>query len=294
MRVLVTGAGGLIGGRLASLLAFRGLFVAAGRHREAPPEGLAEVPLDVTSPASREEALGAARADAVLHCAAFAGAAECERRPEEALELNARAAGDLAALCRARGLRFVALSTDLVLAGDRAFVDETEPARPLMAYGRTKRAGEEAVLAAYPEAAVVRLPLMVGRGHGTRATGSEAIAWALHNGRPQRLFTDEYRTPVDPESVAPALAALLEGHGAGLFHLGGSERVSRYELAVRVARAFALPESLLEPVLAATHEGPARPKDTSLDSGRARRELGYAPRPLDEALRDGRPRARLI
>jgi dTDP-4-dehydrorhamnose reductase len=291
MRGLVTGAGGLIGGRLAYLLTFRGFSVVAGRHNEPPPAEIPTISVDVTSAASREAALTAVSPDAVLHAAAFAGAADCERRPEEAFALNARAAGDLAALCRSRGIRFVAVSTDLVLAGDRPFADESEPARPLMVYGRTKLQGEEAVRAAFPEAAVVRLPLMVGRGHGPRATGSEAIAWALRRGRPMPLFTDEYRTPVDPESVVPALAALLEGRGRGLFHLGGPERVSRYELGQRTARVFGLPESLLAPVSAETHLGPPRPRDTSLDSARARHELGYAPRPLDEALQEGRLRA---
>src|SRR5262249_44538480 len=158
------------------------------------------------------------------------GAAECEERPEAAQALNVAAAGRLATLCREAGLRLIALSTDQVLAGDRAWSPETEPARALMVYGRTKLEGEGAVLDAHPDAAVVRLPLMIGRGYGPRATASEAILWALRAGRPVRLFEDEFRTPVDPESAAVALAALLRGKQTGIYHLGGAERVSRFEL----------------------------------------------------------------
>src|SRR5262249_17569889 len=159
-----------MGGRLAYLLTFHGFSVVAGRHEEPPPAGLPSISLDVTSAVSREEALRATSAEGLLHCAAYSGAAVCERRPEEAFRLNAQAAGQPAALCPTRGIGFVAVSTDLVLAGDRSFAAESEPARPLMAYGRTKLQGEEAVRAADPEAAIVRLPLMVGRGHGPRAT----------------------------------------------------------------------------------------------------------------------------
>jgi dTDP-4-dehydrorhamnose reductase len=291
LRVLVTGGGGLVGGRLAPLLAGQGFKVLAGQHLAAPPGSVEAVPLDLLSPASMERALETSRAEAVVHCATLGGAEECERRPRDAYELNVRATGRLAAACRARGLRLLALSTDQVLAGDRAFVAETEPARPLMVYGRTKLEGEEAVLAAHPAAAVVRLPLMIGRGHGPRATGSESILWSLRAGRPVRLYEDEFRTPLDPESAAAALASLLAREAAGVFHLGGPERVSRLELGRRVARAFGLSLSLLEGVPRSTHVGPPRPIDASLDSGRARRELAFVARPLDQAIRESRPEA---
>ncbi len=291
MRVLVTGAGGLIGGRLASLLSLRGFQVQASRHTAPPPGDIVSVPMDLLSSVSLEAALETAHPDAVVHSAAFSGAEACERRPREAYELNVRATGDLAARCRARGLRLLALSTDQVLAGDRSFAAEQEPARPLMAYGRTKLGGEEAVLAAHPDAAVVRLPLMIGRGHGPRGTASESILWSLRAGHSVRLFTDEYRTPVDPESVIAALVSLLDGRGAGVFHLGGDERLSRYELGLRVARAWGFPPSRLDAVPRSAHDGPARPPDASLDSGRARRDLGFSPRPLDEAIRESRAEA---
>jgi dTDP-4-dehydrorhamnose reductase len=283
----VTGAGGLLGGRLATLLQADGFTVTAGRHAAAPPPGVPETPLDLLDPGSLARALEATRPDAVLHAAVLQADA-CEARPAEADALNHRAAGSLAVACRAAGLRLVALSTDLVFAGDRPFVAEEDAAHPLQVYGRTKLAGEEAVLRAHPEAAVARVTLVVGRGHGPRGTASEAIAWALRAGRPLRLYTDEYRTPVDPESVARAVALLLRGKASGRFNLGGPERVSRYELGLRVARALGLPSLRIEAARQTEHVGPARPPDVSLDSTRAQRELDWAPRSLDEVLPEGR------
>ena len=197
--------------------------------------------------------------------------------------------GTLGRLCRERALRLVALSTDLVFRGGRAFVREDDTPAPLSVYGRTKLAGEEAVLAACPSAAVVRIALTLGRGHGARGTSTESVAWALGAGRAVQLFTDEYRTPVDPESVADALARLLERGGSGRYHLGGPERLSRHDLGLRVARALGLPESGITAALQSDHEGPdPRAADVSLDSTRARRELGWEPRPIDEAIRESR------
>jgi dTDP-4-dehydrorhamnose reductase len=289
VRVLITGASGLLGGRLALLLAPR-FTVLAAQHRAAPPAGLAAVPLDLRSEASLAGALEAARPDAVVHAAACADADLCEREPETARLLNAVASERLAGLCRERGCHLVALSTDLVFAGDRSFSDETLEPRPVLEYGRSKRAAEEAVLAASPEFAVARVALVLGRGFGPRSTASEGVFWGLRSGRRARLFADQCRTPVDPESVADGLGRILERRGAGLYHLGGPERVSRHELGLRVARILGLDASLIEAALQSRE--PAfcpRPADCSMASGRAQRELRWEPRPLDSAIRESRP-----
>jgi dTDP-4-dehydrorhamnose reductase len=289
VRVLVTGAAGLLGGRLAALLADRGFEVVATRRRSPPPPGLPILDLDLTDSLALEAALDRARPDGVVHAAVLGRADACELHPDQATEINARVPGVLAAACRARRIRLVGLSTDLVFGGDRAFCDERVSPAPLGVYGRTKREGEEALLSADPTAAVARVALVMGRGHGPRGTASEGVAWALRGGRAIRLFADEYRTPVDPDSVAEAVALLLERGGAGLYHLGGPERLSRLELGLRVARVLGLPSQGVEAALQIDHRGPERrPADVSLDSARAQRELGWKPGGLDTAVRRSR------
>ena len=289
MRVLVTGAGGLLGGRLAHLLHAPGVEVTAVWRVTPPPPDLPEERVDLSDAGAIEGLVERLRPDAVLHAAALGRADRCEESPAQAEVVNARLPERIAAVCRARGLRLIALSTDLVLDGTQPFSGPDTPAGPLGVYGRTKLAGEEAVLATDPRAAVARVALVVGRGHGARGTASESVAWALAAGRSIRLFADEYRSPVDPESVAAAVGALLEGEGAGRYHLGGTERLSRHELALRVARALDLPPGLIEPARQSEYAGPdPRPADTSLDSTRAIRELGFRPRPLDVALGESR------
>ncbi|HET9315467.1 MAG TPA: sugar nucleotide-binding protein [Vicinamibacteria bacterium] len=288
MRLLVTGAGGLLGGRLAELLS-RAHTVIAGVHVSRPPDGLETVPIDLLQPTSIEAAFDDARPDAVLHCAALADADRCEADPELALRMNVHATDRLAVLCARRGARLVALSTDMVLGGDKAFSSEADAALPRQVYGRTKQAAEAAVLARSSAAVVVRVALVHGRGHGPRRTASESIADALRSGRRLRLFTDQHRTPVDPESVAAAVASLLASRAGGVFNVGGPERLSRHELGLRVAKLLGLPAGLIDPVTQPEPpQGARRPADVSLDSSRARRELGFAPRPLDLGVRESR------
>ncbi len=289
LRLLVTGAGGLLGGRLAALFHERGFDVTGAWRDSPPPPGIRALRADLVDAGSIEALLDEARPQAVVHAAVLSRANDCEARPDDAWQVNAVLPGLVARACARRGIRLVALSTDLVFAGDREGSSEEHATGPLNVYGRSKLAGEQAVLEACPAAAVARSALVLGRGHGAHATSSESIAQALRAGRSLRLYTDEFRTPVDPESLAAALARLARGREAGVFHLGGPERVSRYELGLRVARAFGLDASGLVAGVRAEHRGPdRRAPDTSLDSGRARRELGFEPRPLDAAIAESR------
>lgn len=290
----MTGAGGLLGGRLAEVLAGEMDVVAAVRRSAAPP-GLETVAFDLLDPRSVKDALDSVRPDAVLHSAALADADRCHLDPDLAARLNTEAPAWLARLCARRGLRLVALSTDLVFPGTRAHSREDDQPGPILHYARTKLDGERAIMGEHPGAAVARVALVVGRGHGRRGTASESIAWALREGRGLRLFSDQYRTPVDADSVATAASALLAGDQAGIFHLGGPERVSRYELGMRTAAALGLDSALIEEARQADGAvGVPRPLDVSLDSSRARRELGFRPRGLDEAIRAGRPTVPLL
>ena len=104
-----------------------------------------------------------------------------------------------------------------------------------------------------------------------------------------RLYTDQVRTPVDAASVADAVLRALERPASGRIHLGGPERLSRYQLGLRVAATLGLPADGIVPVTTVeVPQAARRPADASLDSNRARRELGREPRSLDGAIRDGR------
>jgi dTDP-4-dehydrorhamnose reductase len=286
MRILVTGASGMIGGELARRLSARHAVVAAV-HRGAPPDGLPGHPYDLLAPASAAALLDDACPEAVVHCAAWADADACERDPEGARVANVEAVGALARACFRHGVRLVGLSTDLVLPGTRALQKETDGARPVLTYGWTKLEGERVLVGEHPQAAVARIALVTGRGFG-RPTASESIAWALGEGRRLQLYRDQFRTPVDVGSVTDAVERMLTRDAHGLFHVGGPARVSRYELGMHVARTLGLREDLIQPVTQASQPGAPRPPDVSMDSSRARAELGWEPSTLEASIREGR------
>ncbi len=288
MRILITGASGLLGGRLSLLLGQAHSITALVRERPGP-EGVTQVSTDLNDAEAVEQILDEVRPDAVIHCAALADAEVCEREPERARRDNEIAARNLAQACRRAAARLIAISTDLVLAGDRPFSTETSPAAPLMEYGRSKLRGERAISEECRDSVILRVALVCGQGYGARLSGSEAIAARLRRGETVTLYEDEWRTPIDPESLATAIKAILARPQAlGLFHLGGLTRLTRLELGQRVASVLNLDAGLIRAAAQSSHLGAPRPRDVSLDITRAREELGWTPRPLDQALREGR------
>lgn len=288
MRILITGAGGLLGGRLSSLLAAD--HETKGLVRRSPaPAGIATVSADLVDEIAVAAALSAVRPGAVVHCAALADPEICELHPERARRENEIATRTLAQECHRQGARLVSISTDLVFGGGRSFSSEESGTDPVSEYGRSKLRAETAAREECPESVILRVALICGLGCGPRFSASESISRRLQRGETVSLFEDEWRTPVDPASVAEAVhAVLLRPKLTGVFHIGGALRLNRVELGERVADTLGLSRSLIQNSRRSAHSGAPRPEDVSLDTGRAQEELGWRPRPIEVALREGR------
>lgn len=288
MRILITGAGGLLGGRLCELLA-REHDVTGVIRRQGAPEGVRSRVADLADEAAVSQMLRLERPDAVIHAAALADAEVCEREPDRSRRDNVVATALLAEACGRTEVRLIAISTDLVFDGAHAYSGENATPAPRMEYGRSKLEAEAAAEAACPGAVILRIGLVCGRGHGPRRTASEALADRLDRGEPVTLYEDEWRTPVGAHSVADAVSAILESANAkGIFHLAGAERLTRVQLGERVAAVLGLDASLIRRASQGSHQGAPRPADVSLDISRARFELGWSPGSLDDAIREGR------
>ncbi|MCI5207395.1 MAG: hypothetical protein D3910_01050 [Candidatus Electrothrix sp. ATG2] len=136
----------------------------------------------------------------------------------------------------------------------------------------------------YPHTTVCRLPLMLGTGSPAADGLLKEMLKAMGNRKELRLFTDEIRTPVSTETAAQGLLLALRKAQGTTLHLGGAERISRWELGRLIAEVFSANNTGLLPCQQkdATLVAP-RPHDVSLDSARAA-EIGYRPGPLREQL----------
>ena len=282
-RILITGASGLLGEALCRRARAKWSVVGLWhRHRVRVP-GIEMVQTDLTDPSGLETLLAGQDLQAVIHAAALAQPATCEQEPQHSAAVNVQATERLAAMCARRQIPFLFISTDLVFDGLQPPYDEARAVSPVCVYGRHKAEAEQLVLRRYPEALVCRLPLMFGLRDGPATSFGQQMLTAIRSGRPLRLFIDEFRTPVDTDSAAQGLLAMV-GRSGGLLHLGGRTRVSRYELGLLMARCMGVAPAMLQPVsLPAVATEAARSPDCSLDSRKAY-GLGYDPAPLEEGV----------
>lgn len=258
-RALVTGHTGFLGPYATAALLASFDVVTASRSG-------GDVVADFGDPSSAAALVAALRPDFVLWLAANSRVADCELDPEGARRVNADAPGRAATVL---GPRMLYVSTDLVFDGRAAPYAPLDSTGPLSAYASSKADGEERVLACGGR--VARLPLLFGKdGRGRGA--SEMVRRAVSRGEPLSLFTNEYRTPIHCRDAARTLAALLPLVGfARIVHVGGPQRVSRWEFGRMLCTAHGLPCESLRP---AECQDPLRPRDVSLRNEIAQRELG--------------------
>lgn len=271
MRLLITGAGGQLGAYLLRALCGTSDGVEAWSRTTAQTRfGFPLQAVDLSDERQVADTFQQAGPDVVIHAAALASVAACHRDPARAWSINVGASAQLAALAGAAGARFVLVSTDLVFDGTRGWYNEKDVPSPLSVYGKTKHAAEQAALAV-AGAAVARLSLLYGPTLIGRPAFFDEQVTALQTGTPLRCFLDEWRTPLALETAAHALLALARSDAGGILHVGGPERLSRWELACRLAGILGVDQGPIVPVVRA--DGPApeqRPRDTSLDSSRWR------------------------
>lgn len=270
--VLVFGGAGWTGSVLVPLLRDRPLRVVA------PSRATVDV-------ADESAVLGALRdsgARAVVNLAAAQPGA-----PQDALErVNHRGAAAVARAAAALGLRLVHVSTDMVLDGLRAPYADDAPSAAITPYGRSKAAGEEAVLAAHPAAVCVRTSLLWDPAVMDR--GIRGFARRLAAGEPCRVFSDEIRCPLPRTVLAEALARLLDTDLSGTLNVAGREAVTRHTWGVRLLEHFDVPgREQVEAVRAADLEAAGaapRPRDLTLDVSRAEARLALRLPGLGEVL----------
>ena len=260
----ITGAGGLIGHYLVR--------TAPARAPAIRVVGLTRPQLDLTDAAAVERRFRSDSPDLVIHCAALSRSPDCQAQPELARKLNVEATARLAEL--SARIPFVFFSSDLVFNGRQGNYDEAAPVDPLSVYAQTKVAAERIVLA-NPRHTVVRTSLNGGISP-TRDRGfNEQMENAWRAGKTLNLFTDEFRCPLPALLTARAVWELTARHEPGLYHLAGSERLSRWRIGqLLVARCPQLKPKIV-PALAADYPGAPRSPDTSLDCAKIQRLLSF-------------------
>jgi dTDP-4-dehydrorhamnose reductase len=263
VRLLVTGAGGMLAADVRR----------AAERAGHEPIMLGRATLDITDPEAVASAFSRERPDGAINCAAWTDVDGAERHRDEANAINATGAGNVARAAAHAGAQLIHVSTDYVFDGDpprdrsgapRAYL-ESDPTGPRSAYGESKLAGEQEVLASCARHAVVRSSWLFGLdGHNFVATMLRLAA----EREAVRVVVDQTGCPTWTGHLAPALIGLIERDARGLVHLAGTGHVSWNGFAREIFRQAEV-GCRVEPATSAEMARPApRPAWSALESER--------------------------
>ncbi|HKJ26777.1 MAG TPA: SDR family oxidoreductase [Anaerolineales bacterium] len=279
MKILVTGAGGLLGLNLSLDLAKSHQIAATDRKRLDLPDGIQSISADLLADNALPALLDEAEPDAVIHCAALANVDACESDPAFSHQMNAELPGQLAAECARRGVKLVHISTDAVFDGQTGGYTEDDPTHPLSVYAQTKLDGERLVFEAYPEAVVTRVNLFGWSASGNRSLG-EMFYYGLEAGKPLKGFTDVTFCPILVNDLASVFSEILAKNLSGLYHLVSPVGMTKHAFGDAIAEKFGFDPARIEPVKVADFGlKAARSLNLTLDVSRLTAALG---RPLPD------------
>jgi dTDP-4-dehydrorhamnose reductase len=267
---VVTGSGGLLGRSLMSALKDDYEVVGIDRYVLEGQNGLA---IDITRRERILESIVTVAPNVVVHTAAETNVDRCETQRDVARRINVEGTANIAQACVRVRAKLIFVSTDYVFDGDKGNYAETDEPNPINFYGLTKLEAERIAASISSDFLMLRTSVLYG-WHPTKLNFATWILKGLRERQTMKVVNDHINSPTFAGNLADAIHRAIELRSQGTLHIAGSQRISRFDFARRIAIQFDLDESLLLPVKMKDLDWIARrPRDSSLNIGKAEREL---------------------
>jgi dTDP-4-dehydrorhamnose reductase len=285
MKLLITGASGLYGSKLAEIAEIRGHEIYSFNNQHPATHGK-PIQIDISDKTKVKTEIEKINPEIIIHAATMTDVDECEQNRELVWKINVDGTDAVAQAAKQTGSFLIYISTDYIFDGEKGCYKETDQPSPLNFYAYTKLKAEEHVKTTVAEYCIARPSVIYG---AQPAAGKENFAlWVLNklNKKEQaNVFADQWNTPTLNTSLAEMTLEIAERKLTGTYHLSGATRISRYDFAKALAKNFELDQSLLNPSSIKDFAFPAkRPKDSSLNTNKANLTLQNKPLTIEQAL----------
>ena len=286
-KICVTGGNGLLGTKLLATACKKYSLVSIDIHESSLSQcdKLEYVRGDITDRDAIIDQLIRIHPGCVIHTAAFTNVDGCEREKDKAWEVNVRGAENVAMACRDLKIKMIHISTDYVFDGKNGPYSETDEPNPISFYGKTKLESEKRISDILEDFVIARTMVLYGYFPGVRMNFVTWLINKLRDGEEVNIVTDQYGTPTLADDLARALIVLFEKDGRGLYNTAGSELISRYDFALRIADIFDFDSSLIKKATSDYLRQPApRPLHSGLCVDKIRSEMGVSFSSIREGL----------
>jgi len=282
--LLITGASGFLGWNL--IRAAKSDWTIFGTYSSHPvtiPD-ISLIKSDLTNFKDLKRLFDHTKLDAVIHTAAISNPNFCQENRSDTHKINTKAPINIASFCSDLKIPCLFTSSDLVFDGlNPPYTEDDEPS-PINAYGEQKALAEEGIKERYPATVICRMPLMFGDPGPVATSFIQPLIKALKSIDEVNLFVDEYRTPLSGRNAAEGLMLAFKNMPP-IIHLGGHEKISRFDFGRLLADVFGIRKAKLKQCKQKDMDMPApRPPDVSFDISKAK-ALGFQPNPLREELK---------
>ena len=287
MEVLVIGWG-MVGNELINYLYDRNHNVSViSRTDKGLFENIPKYFLDITNENKLYETIKNIKPEVVINTAAFTNVDLCEKERDIAYNINALGARYVGNVCKKLDIPLYHISTDYIFDGKKGNYSEYDMANPINHYGYTKYMGEKHLLDLnYNKLSIVRISVP----YGFSPIKNNFFTWVLNSleeNKEINIITDQWNTPTYLGELSSLLENMIDNNLFGIYHLGGGEKVSRYDFAIKIAKIFNLDENLINPVKSSSLNWVAkRPTDTSLNCNKLENNLNIKLKSLNDCLNE--------
>jgi dTDP-4-dehydrorhamnose reductase len=270
-RLLVVGSG-LLGNNLAKIAVNE--FTVFTTYNEHPLdiEGCKSYYLDIANRMDVATLIQKLNPSYIIHTAALTNVDHCERDKRLAWNINVEGTKHIAETARKMNAKLIYISTDYVFDGDKGMYKEDIPTNPIDFYGETKLEGEKVVKDLRLRDHIIVRPSVL---YGWNPIKLNFVTWVmqeLKKGKGINIVKDQLNTPTLADNLAELILELIERDETGIFHASGSERISRFDFAIKIAEIFNLNKDLIKPITSDQLNWIAkRPMDSSLDTSKISR-----------------------
>ncbi|MDH5476188.1 MAG: SDR family oxidoreductase [Cyclobacteriaceae bacterium] len=291
MKILITGANGLLGQKLAKLYAIKPQYevLATGRGEcRYPINGnhIHYASMDITKNEEVDTTIASFNPDVIIHTAAMTNVDECETDKEGCWLMNVTAVEYLLHAAEKCNSFFLHVSTDFIFDGVKGPLTEDEIPNPVNYYGESKLESEKLVMKSSTKWAIARTVLVYGITHNM--SRSNIILWvknSLEKGDNIRVVNDQWRTPTLAEDLAMGCFLVAAKKAEGVYNISGKDFLTPYEMAMMTANYFNLDKSLIEKTDGSQFQQVAkRPSKTGFIIDKAKALLGYEPHSFEEGI----------
>jgi dTDP-4-dehydrorhamnose reductase len=285
--LFITGANGLLGQKLVKDFHPHDRLIACDLHPQSYPSlpDLSYETLNITDRRQLEFQIALYHPDVIINAAAYTDVDGCEIHKDEAWAVNVGGVKNLVYLCKKKKIKLIHLSTDYVFNGEEGPYSEDDPADPVNFYGETKLESEKIIKDSGIDFLIIRTNVLYGFGNKVKPNFFLSLLDKLSKNEKIKVVTDQFNNPTLADNLSLCILEMVGKNISGIYHIGGSEYLSRYEFATKVAGKFNLDkDNILPTKTELLHQEAKRPYKGGLKTDKIQKVLDTRLLNVDEGL----------